>query len=368
MATYTKRGKTWQYFISHYVKGKSEPIRKGGFATKAEAKVAATEVEANMNKGIMPHLKPEPIDDYFKKWLDLYKTNVSKNTLTRYLNTHKTLGDYFKGEAIQEIDKPSYQAFLNKYGLNKAKATVRKLNTHIRACMREAIDAGIIKIDFTRGAVLSGGVPAKKPEEKYLSYFDSKRLMNELKKSPVSLTRCLILLALTSGMRFAELVGLTRKDFDFKNNKITINKTWGYTNKMHVGFGPTKNEESNRVIKMDEKTMTLFKNLFANNPENVHGLIFYSPQSKYKVLSNGGVNKALETLLIELNIEPLSIHGMRHTHASVLLYKKVSIYYVSERLGHGDIETTNQHYAHIVKELREQDEKSTIKVFDDMAI
>jgi integrase len=368
MATFTKRGKTWQYFISHYVKGKSEPVRKGGFITKKEAQIAAAEVEANMNKGIMPHLKPAPIDDYFQKWLNLYKLNVNKNTLARYLNTHKTLEDYFKGASLQEIDKSTYQAFLNNYGKKRAKATVRKLNTHVRACVKEAIDEGIIRVDFTRGAVIIGDVPAKRPEEKHLSYLDSKRLMKALYDNLDTLSHYFILLGLTSGMRFAEIVGLTRKDFDFDKGLLTINKSWGYTNKMHDGFGPTKNEQSERIIKMDIKTMTLFKELFAKTPENAQGLVFFSPQSKYKVISNGGVNKALEALLLKLNIEPISVHGLRHTHASILLYKKVSIYYVSERLGHGDIETTNAHYAHIVKELKVQDEKSTIKIFGDLAM
>lgn len=368
MASYVKRGKTWQYTISHTVKGKSKVIRKGGFASKAEAKVAATEIEVGLNKGITPHLKPEPFDEYFKEWLDLFKTNISNNTLARYLNTYNTLKEYFKGDSIQEVDKRKWQGFLNQYGKKRAKDTVRKLNTHVRSCVREAIDEGVIRVDFTRGAVLTGGIPSKKPEEKHLSYFDSKRLLNELLTLPKTTVRYLIILALTSGMRFAEMVGLTRNDFDFKTNEITINKSWGYTSKMHEGFGPTKNDQSCRVIKMDGKTMKIFKVLFENTPDNIYGLVFFSSQSKYKVISNGAVNKDLEAILIKLNIEPLSIHGMRHTHASILLYKRVSIYYVSERLGHGDIETTNAHYAHIVKELKDRDEKSTVKIFGDMVI
>ncbi|WP_339216695.1 tyrosine-type recombinase/integrase [Ornithinibacillus sp. FSL M8-0202] len=58
----------------------------------------------------------------------------------------------------------------------------------------------------------------------------------------------------------------------------------------------------------------------------------------------------------------------RHTHASVLLYKKVSINYVSERLGHKDLETTWKTYAHILDEMREEDEKETLKVFEDMIV
>ncbi|MEK3890553.1 hypothetical protein [Bacillus sp. FSL K6-3431] len=49
------------------------------------------------------------------------------------------------------------------------------------------------------------------------------------------------------------------------------------------------------------------------------------------------------------------------------LYRKISIYYVSERLGHANIETTLKHYAHVVKELREEDAKRTVDIFGGMA-
>jgi integrase len=368
MASFTKRGKTWQYTVSHSVNGKSKPIRKGGFSTKKEAQVAAAEVEADLQKGIVPHLKPEPFDEYFEEWIGLYKTSISNNTRERYLNTLQTIKEHFEGKPIQEINKREYQSFLNGYGLTHAKATTRKLNTHIRACVKDAIDEGIIRTDFTRKVSIAGNVPTKKPEEKHLNYFESKRLLNELINGPATFTHYLILLGLTSGMRFAEIVGLTRKDFDFKTNEIKVNKTWGYTKKMHEGFGPTKNDKSNRVIKMDGNTMKIFKELFDKVPENIHGLVFYSPQSKYKVLSNGAVNKSLKSILEKLNVEPISVHGLRHTHASILLYKRRSIYYVSERLGHGDFQTTLETYAHVVKELRAEDEQATIETFEKMVM
>jgi integrase len=347
------------------VNGKPDPIRKGGFATKGEAKAAAGDIEQDLRKGITPHLKPEPFDEYFETWLKLYKPNVAGNTMARYENTLKTIQENFPGETIQSFTKRRYQEFLNKYGSTRSKETTRKINTHIRACIKDAIDEGIIHLDFTRGAVLTGTVPAKRGEDKHLSLFESKRLLKHF-KDPEYLSHYLILLGLTSGMRYAELVGLTRKDFLFKSNEINIDKTWGYTKKMHTGFGPTKNDQSIRKIKMDGKTMNIFKKLFERTPENIHSLVFFSPTSKYKVLCNTAVNKVLKSTLQKLNIDPISAHGLRHTHASILLYKRASIYYVSERLGHSDIETTNGYYAHIIKELREQDDKIAVKTFEEM--
>lgn len=365
MASFTKRGKTWQYTVSRMVNGKSDPIRKGGYATKKEAQVAASEIESQLQKGITPHLKAEPFDRYFEEWLKVFKPNISGNTRARYLNSLETIKETFSGVPIQNITKRIYQAFLNEYAKTRSKETARKINTHIRACVRDAIDEGILHVDFARGVVLTGAVPPKREEEKHLSLFESKRLLNHFKQ-PTALSHYLILLGLTSGLRFGELVGLTRKDFNFKTNELNVDKQWGYTKKMKQGFGPTKNEQSVRKIKLDGNTMKLFKELFNRSPDNIYGLVFFTQTSKYKVLCNTAVNKVLKKTLTNMNIQPISAHGLRHTHASILLYKRASIYYVSERLGHSDIETTNSYYAHIIKELRDQDDKIAISTFEEL--
>lgn len=71
-------------------------------------------------------------------------------------------------------------------------------------------------------------------------------------------------------------------------------------------------------------------------------------------------------MLLDLGIDPITMHGLRHTHACVMLYKKVSIYYVSERLGHKDIQTILKVYSHVTKELRAEDAKATVEIFGNM--
>lgn len=368
MASFQKRGKTWQYTISRVIDGKQRPIRKGGFRTKKEAQIAAAEVEAELLKGGNINLKRIPIDEYFESWVKTYKVDINENTLARYKDTLTTLRKHFKGVPIQNINKREYQEFLNKYGEDHAKESVRKLNTHIRACVKDAIDEGLIRVDFTRNATITGKA-GKRSQEKFLDYDESKRLLQELhKRLEESLVYYLLLLGLTSGMRFGEMVGLTRKDFDFVNNTINIDKTWGYIKKMHEGFGPTKNEQSVRVIKMDKPTMNAFKELFKKTPDNIHRLVFFSPSSKYKVISNSAANRALKKVLEELGIEPITVHGLRHTHSSVLLYEGASVYYVSERLGHEDIETTMNTYSHVIKELRLRDEEKAADTFAKMYV
>lgn len=349
--------------------GKPKPIRKGGFRTKQEARIAAAEIETKLSKGILPHLQPIPIDEHFDQWVKLYKSNLSTTTRKHYDYTLRAIKEHFGSKPLQQITRHDYQAFLNKYGSNKSKQTVEKLNTHIRSFVKDAIEDHFIQNDFTRKAVLTWTVPAKKPDEKHLNYEESEFLLKELwGRTELGLGYSLLLLGLTSGMRFGELVGLTRKDFDFKKNLITINKTWGYMKRNPRGFGPTKNTQSNRTIKMDKLTMSHFKKLFTTTPTNIHQLVFFSPGSKYEVISNTAANKLLRKVLTDLNITPISVHGLRHTHASVLLYKKVSIYYVSERLGHADIDTTLKEYTHVIKELRVEDELGTMHTFEKMLV
>ncbi|MBP1083474.1 tyrosine-type recombinase/integrase [Bacillus capparidis] len=365
MASYQRRGKTWQYTIS----AKPKPIRKGGFKTKKEAAIAAAEVEANLNKGVRLQLTPIPFDEYFEKWVALYKKQLKGPTKKHYEDTHKEIQKYFGNSPIQEIIRSDYQAFINKFGSTRAKETVEKLHGHIRSCVQDAIEDGVVHVDFTRKVKLYWTVQAKKASEKHLNFKESELLLKELYKHlSEGLGYYLLLLGLTSGLRFEELVGLTRKDFDFVHNKIRVNKTWGYKKQSPLGFGPTKNEQSNRIIKIDKNTMAAFKHLFDIMPPNLHGLVFYSPVSKYKVISNTNANKLLKKVLSELEIQPITVHGLRHTYASVLLYKRVSVYSVSERLGHKDVETTNKYYAHVLKELREEDDEIAVSAFEEMAV
>lgn len=364
MASFVKRGKTWQFTVSRMVNGESKPIRKGGFATKKAAQIAAAEVDAKLNKGLNPIVKLEPIDDYFDNWLNLYKSNNTKATIRHYSNTLKIIKEYFGNTPIQHIKKSDYQSFLNKFGKTKSKETVKKVNAQIRACVRDAVDEGIIYSDFTRNAKLSG-IDPKKSEEKYINYDECKKLSTALCNVLETEHRrvyYILLLALKTGMRFAEIIALTRNDFNFVNSTITINKTIGYTSSFEEGYNKTKTVSSNRTIKVDQTTMAIFKKFFKETPENIHQLVFYNPESKYKVFSNTGVNKALKKLLAELKIDEISIHGLRHTHASILFYKGISIQYISERLGHADVDTTIRIYTHLIKELRQEDENKSLEI------
>lgn len=367
MATIKIRGASWQYTISRYVGGKYSPIQKGGFKTRKECEIAAAEVELKLSKGMEVKTRDKSFSAYFDEWVKTYKINKHKNTLSRYLNSVNQVKYFFKDKHIQKITRIEYQRFLNEYGKGKTNETVRKLNTHVRACVKDAIEDGLIGIDFTRKVEVHGTKDSKKESEKHINFEESKKLIQYLLKhlNTKRTTNHLILLALISGMRYGELVGLTKNCFDFKKNQIYTYRAWDYKN--GDGFGPLKNKQSERKILIDAKYMLEFKKLILAQTKNPNDLIFFSNNS-VGCITNEGANKVLTRILNDLDIERITMHGLRHTHASVLLYKGVNIQSVSRRLGHADIETTLDHYAHVLKEMEERDETISAKVFADMRI
>lgn len=96
MASFQKRGKTWQYCVS----AKPKPIRKGGFKTKKEAQVAAAEVEERLRKYNNPRTTKILFDEYFESWIDVYKNDIGDITLNSYRTTLQTIKVNFPGRYI----------------------------------------------------------------------------------------------------------------------------------------------------------------------------------------------------------------------------------------------------------------------------
>lgn len=365
MASITKRGSSWQYAVSNFVDGKSRPIRKGGFKTKKEAQVAAAEVEARLQKGAKVVTKNIPFAEYFRNWIDVYKQKRHYTTYNRYINSYNEIQSFFRDKHIQKITHQDYQRFINEYGKGKAKETVRKLNTHVRACVKSAVLEGLILHDFTHNVELHYTIKPKKASDKYLDFTEGKQLYNHLidNLKHENLSHYMILLGLVCGARYGELVGLTDDDFDFKNNTLNIDKTWKYKKGDLNEFGELKADGKPRKIGIDPIVMVKFEELLEILPERPHKLVFYSPMSNKMVITNNAVNNALGRILSSLNMGGITVHALRHTHASALLYAGSTIQYVSERLGHADITTTYNTYTHVLKELKEKDESIAVSLY-----
>lgn len=283
---------------------------------------------------------------YYEKWIHIYKEGAIRDvTMRKYEITLLWLKRLVPNLMLSELNRISYQQLLNDYAEFHERQTTMDFHHQIKAAILDAVDEGLIDRDPTRKAIIKGRSPRIK-KIKYLNQFELHTLLVNLKLTSEINWDWLILIIAKTGMRFSEALALTPKDFDFSHQSLIVDKTWDY--KGSGGFLPTKNRSSVRKIQLDWQTIIKFSELIKGLPEDkpifVNGRVF-----------NSTINGVLERYCKKLGIPVISIHGLRHTHASLLLFAGVSIASVARRLGHASMTTTQKTYIHIIQEMENRD-------------
>lgn len=290
---------------------------------------------------------------YFDQWMKLYKKDAVRDvTYQKYEMTQRQLVKLAPDMLLSDLTRLTYQQLLNDYAMFHERQTTMDFHRHLKSSIVDALEEELIKKDPTRKAIIKG-VKQRKHKNKYLHQYELQALLNELELEGEVNWDYFILLIAKTGLRFAEALGVTPKDFDFAHQTLTVSKTWNYKTSKG-GFAPTKNKSSMRKIPLDWQTVIQFSQLTKRLPENepifVNGMVY-----------NDTVNHYLERLCKKSQIKVISVHGLRHTHASLLLYAGVSIASVARRLGHSNMTTTEHTYLHIIQELENQDNDKVMK-------
>ncbi len=285
--------------------------------------------------------------DYYTQWVCMYKEGaIRKVTLNKYYMTQAWLKRLIPDLKVADMTRVTYQQLLNDYAKCHERQTTMDFHHQLKGAILDAVDEGLIDRDPTRKVIIKGKTPTEK-KIKYLNQFELHTLLDHLDLESQVNWDWFILLVAKTGMRFSEALALTPKDFDFSHQTLSITKTWDY--KGDGGFLPTKNKSSVRKIQIDWQTVVQFSELLKGLPENEP--IFIQKDKVY----NSTVNDILARHCMEAGIPIISIHGLRHTHASILLFAGVSTGSVARRLGHASMTTTQKTYLHIIHELENQD-------------
>lgn len=284
--------------------------------------------------------------DYYEKWIKIYKEGaIRKVTLDKYKMTLRWLRKLIPDLKIKDLTRISYQELLNEYALEHERQTAMDFHHQLKGSILDAVDEGLLDRDPTRKAIIKGKTPSVK-KVKYINQFELHTLLDTLElKNEISWEWMILLIAKT-GLRFSEALALTPADFNFSRQSISVSKTWDY--KGEGGFLPTKNQSSIRKVQIDWQTVIQFSQLIKDLPEDKPIFV------KGKVY-NSTVNGVLERYCKKAEVPVISIHGLRHTHASLLLFAGVSIASVARRLGHSSMNTTQKTYLHIIQELENRD-------------
>ena len=271
---------------------------------------------------------------YYERWIKVYKDGaIRKSTMQKYMLSLKWIKKLAPRLHIKDINRITYQELLNKYAEKHERQSTMDFHHQVKASILDAVDDGLIEKDPTRKAIIKGKNPTREKKGKFLNQFELQKLMSDLNLGNEINNDWLIYLIAKTGIRFSEALAVTPKDFDLPHQILNIDKTWNY--KDQSGFEPTKNKSSERKIQLDWQTVIQFSELIKNIEEDKP--IFINNR-----IYNSTINDVLSRHCKNVGVPIISIHGLRHTHASLLLYAGVSVASVAHRLGHASMTTTQK--------------------------
>lgn len=293
------------------------------------------------------------LTDYFLKEIETYKKGqVREQTYDKYRANCRFVAENFPDLILEKMTADDYQQVLNEYGKTREKATITDFHRQLAWALKRAYNVyGILKRDVTFGAKIPKGKPPGVKKPKFMEIEDMQKLVKELKHENTSEANFFLIL-LKTGLRFAEALGITLNDVDFDKKTVTINKTLDY--KKHRegtrSFVPTKNKYSVRTIVVDDAVLyMLWKN--AKGADRDESIFYKIKGFQYNSTLNNWLKRACQ----KAGVPEVTLHSLRHEHATYLVSQGISSMAVAERLGHADDSVTRAVYIHRLETEKARD-------------
>ncbi|PRY74851.1 tyrosine-type recombinase/integrase [Alkalibacterium olivapovliticus] len=346
MASIVKRGKKYRAQVSLYKSGKHNKLTKT-FKSKKEAELWALKMELAKGEGKELGQRTTSFAKYFDNWIHLVKYNdVKETTFQNYLHTSAIVKELFQDIQLKDLNDIVVQNKIDEYAKTHSRKTTHEVLLKIKSALRDAYSRGYIPSDFSSLVKTRGKTPPKR--NKALSITDFSTLRNHVISNTDSEFNILVLLALETGMRRGELLGIRPKN------------VYKYGIKVRESISPTSEDTSLKTqnSKRDVSINKAVYNILTKVPVKKDGYLF----------NTDGFNQSrqLAKLLKELNIEKTTFHGLRDTHASFLFSQDIDLAYVSQRLGHINIQTTQNYYLELMPEKKHQHEADALSLLNSL--
>ena len=343
--------------------GKQRYIRRQGFKSEKDAKTELLKIEYLVSTNqYYKDVKSGKFGDVLDEWLALHKETVKPSTWQFIeLRANKHVKPYFKNMYVDKITLRHCQDFVNKTFKVAPVAYVYSVSI-VKNTLDYALRLGMIESN----PMLYVIKPKKQStiSDNHGNYYNKDELKKFLDtaKNDFGLKKyTLFRLLAFSGIRIGECLALTWHDLNYKNNTIAINKTLART-KNGIKIQTPKTKSSNRVISLDTETMQVLKMWqleqrkqllkLGINAMNKHQLIFSNGKNSFIIVPT--VRLAIKQIAKKAGIYPITTHGFRHTHATLLFASGMDIKQVQARLGHSNVQTTLNIYTHAMKDKQDK--------------
>lgn len=333
-------------------------------ALKREARDLLAKLLVDQMDGNLIKSTDLTVKEYFSNWLEFYMEKRKHNTKKSYshlMDKHIVPG--LGSHKLSQLQQPHIKKFIfdklesgrldGKGGLSSE--TVKQMLIIIKMVLDTAVEDELIKKNVARRV---SAPKVSKPKVEYLDRRQAKVFLQNVKNDRLY---ALYLLALTTGMRPGELLGLRWQDVDFKQCRIVIKQIVMEGKLIQDG---AKTKYSSRTIDISKTVLT---ELRQHRKRQAQEYLVYGNKGGYSLVfthKNGDIinpTHAIKLLSAAANMR-ITFRMLRHTHATLLLESGVHPKIVSERLGHSNITTTLDTYTHALPNIQ----KAAASLMDDL--
>lgn len=349
------------YVYMDYGKDKSgKRIRKQPtFKTKSEAKKALKNFEADKTKGklIIPDIRN--VAEWLNYWYDaISKNNNEESTNYGYKNIiNKHLIPSLGKTKLQKLTPKDIQDYYNEKMNDPehplSSNTVKKHHVLLKTAFSLAVTQDVLSSN-----PVDKVIPPKfvRPNRKYYDIETMKKLFNAVKGTRLE---CAVWIAGFTGIRRSELCGLKWSAIDFTNRIINIDFTRVNVGSNIIEKDRTKNESSTRKISINDELIGVLRREKAKQEENKELLGKCYIQSEYVITMEDGkpfrpnyLSELFKKFINDNDLPEITLHGLRHSVASVANQAGVNLYNISKILGHSTTGTTSKIYTHLFDETQ----------------
>ena len=298
--------------------------------------------------------------EFFERWhSECVKRECAPKTAERYYELGQYAVRLFGAVPLDKLDTMQLQAAVNQLsdhggvptkqhpkGRPLAAKTIQHICGVVQGCLDQAVDWDIL----TKNPMLKvkkPKVPKRRPK-----IVDSTGFASLAAHSRTLAIYPVIVLGMATGMRRGELLALEWSDLDWANAMLEVSKSLEETRNGPLRIKSTKSGETRRfaipadvleILRAHHLEQLHHKELCGSDYANLN-LIFCRPDGHY--YSPDKMGTRIRGAMLKAGLSGVSLHSLRHSHASELLSKGVPITAVSERLGHASPNITLGIYSH----------------------
>jgi integrase len=360
---YRKRGTKWSFTVDvgRDDQGKRKQKTMSGYKTKKEAEKACAELITQIEKGLYFEETRDTFGSFFSEWLEnVAKPKVRDRTYAGYFSaSSKRILPTFGHMKLTEIKPVHVLKFYNQLteeGLSPE--YIKYLQSMLKNTFSTALKWQLIQNNIMDHV----DSPRIKRKEKQVWTIEQVNQFLEYAKTKKYHWYMVYLIAIYTGMRRGEILGLRWKDIDMDEGKLSINQTLGYVKGKGIVVQEPKTSRSHRLISISDY---LIKELRASKLSQQkirlqHGLPFsvddfvVSHDDGSPVNPQYTYNHFIKTVKGVEGLPVIRFHDLRHTHATIMLKLGEHPKIVSERLGHSSIQMTLNLYSHVTYDMQKE--------------